>query len=79
LWPLNADNTPNCGYYEYDNYNLFNLKVGVEKDRWRLTVYADNVTDARPIINQRSFDPFPVQTLVSPTPRTIGVSVDVRF
>jgi len=74
--PLNADGSPNNGYNEYVDYSLVNLRAGIERDSLRVSVFAKNIFDARPILNQRNFAPFPVQTRVSTTPRTIGVSIE---
>ena len=77
--PLNADNTINNAYNEYDDYSLFNLRAGVEREQWRLSVFANNLFDARPVVNQRNFFPFDIQTRVSPTPRTVGISIETSI
>ncbi|HET6565636.1 MAG TPA: TonB-dependent receptor, partial [Xanthomonadales bacterium] len=34
-----------------DSYGVLNLSTGIEKDNWSLTVYANNVSDERGVIN----------------------------
>lgn len=77
--PLNANSTVNNDYNEFDDYSIVNLRAGVNLDRTRISVFANNVTDARPTINQRNFLPETFTNRVTVRPRTIGVSVDTRF
>jgi len=55
------------------------LRVGVSMDKTRMSLFANNAIDARPVINQQNFFPQPFTNRVTVRPRTIGVSVDTRF
>lgn len=77
--PLLANGQPNNSYNAFDGYSIFNARVGVSSGPWRVTAYVDNLSDTRPILQQRNFAPLPVTTRVTSKPRTFGVSVSTNL
>jgi hypothetical protein len=55
------------------------LRVGVSMDKTRMSLFANNAIDARPVINQKNFFPQAFTNRVTVRPRAIGVSVDTGF
>ena len=70
--PRNPFNVP------LDSYDLVNLQFGVRSESWRVTVYAENLTDERPQ-NDAINDFTNILAFVTSRPRTIGVRAGYRF
>ena len=70
---------PNQFYNNLAPYHLLGLRVGVSSGPWRLTVYAENLTDERAVLRQENQGP-PTTTLrVTARPRTIGATISARY
>lgn len=70
---------PNQFYNNLAPYNLFGVRAGLSSGPWRFAVYAENLTDERPILRQENLGP-PATTLrVTARPRTVGVTVSARY
>ena len=66
------------------SYDVLDLSVGVSSDNWTLRLYGKNVTDERALltVSDTGTDPVllvPVLITSVLQPRTIGLSLDVRF
>jgi outer membrane receptor protein involved in Fe transport len=67
------------------SYNVFDLRLGVDFDRYSLELFAKNVTDERDPISFGGFgstppsSPDPNGQASILRPRTVGVSVSARF
>jgi iron complex outermembrane recepter protein len=66
------------------SYHALDLHMGVESDRWTVSVYAKNLNDARafqaPVIRETDALGLPLDAKAPILqPRTIGLSVDVAF
>ncbi|MDX2143509.1 MAG: TonB-dependent receptor [Rhodospirillaceae bacterium] len=70
---------PNNAYNRFADYGLMNARVGVSSGPWRLTASIDNLTDARPVLQQLNFAPLPVTTRVTQKPRTIGLNLSTAL
>lgn len=64
-----------------DDYTVVNLSATVEKDSWRLTIYADNVTDEYYSTGARGEGRYGIrgQFRYVGAPRTIGLEAGYRF
>lgn len=58
---------------EYEGYALYDARIGVEGERWRLSVFGRNLTDERYILNVVGTAEFWSQ------PRVIGAELRVRY
>ena len=66
----------------YSPYTKVNFYAGIERDAWRMSIYANNVGDARGALSGGfgSFSPSPtVPSFYYITPRTIGVTIVKEF
>jgi outer membrane receptor protein involved in Fe transport len=61
---------------EIPSYSLTNLRLGLGKDRWNLTLYCDNLFDERAIITVHDV---PEHWVVTARPFTVGISVRVAY
>jgi len=57
---------------EIPSYSLVNLRLGLGKDRWNLSLYFDNLFDERAIITVHDF---PEQWVTTARPFTVGISM----
>lgn len=60
------------------SYALLNLRVGIESDRWRLSLFADNVFDERSQ-NDAINEVTNILAFFTTRPRTIGARAGYRF
>lgn len=65
------------------SYTLMKARIGIENDKWSISLFGDNLTDTRAIlsINNTSFgwlDPAVTRASTN-QPRTIGVDIDRKF
>jgi iron complex outermembrane receptor protein len=72
-----ASGAPNTIYNNLRPYDLVNVRLGINAQRWRAQIFIDNIADARPIMQQQNFAP--VTTRVSSRPRTFGMTVSRNF
>lgn len=57
-----------------DSYDLANIRAGIYKDKWTVSLYVNNVTDSRPELGDRSFgSEFLRYTTLQP--RTFGINL----
>jgi outer membrane receptor protein involved in Fe transport len=78
--PFLVNGQPNSIYNNLPPYHLVNVRIGVNAERWRLSLYVDNVADARPIMQQQNLTSPPPATLrVTSRPRTVGASIARNF
>jgi outer membrane receptor protein involved in Fe transport len=68
---------------EIPAYALMTARIGLETDKWSVTLFGNNLTNTRAIltINNTSFgwlDPAVTRASTN-QPRTIGVNVDRKF
>jgi outer membrane receptor protein involved in Fe transport len=66
------------------SYTVWNLTTGLERDRWSLFAYVDNLFDEKYIVGSSTFELGPVDDPISRQhyygrPRTIGVSLRYDF
>ena len=61
-----------------DSYNIANLRLGLVRDTWDISLYVKNLTDERAdlFIDQGGFDP---QRVERNRPRTVGVNIRKSF
>ena len=59
------------------SYTTFEASVGVSKDNWSLTVYGDNLSDARPQLFTSANDG--EKRVTTSRPRTIGLRVSYKM
>lgn len=66
---------------EVPDYHTLDLRSGLMFDRWTVTVYARNVTDALGIVSMGFFGTRPGTAVSAATirPRTFGMTVSARF
>ena len=70
--------TTPAGQLELPSYNTTAVRLGVESDRYRVSLYGKNLSDARGITNYlNSGAPYPQVTVIQP--RTIGVVLSAKF
>ena len=62
-----------------DSYSLLNLHTGVSNDRWGVRLFARNVTNEAAYTGVASARVGPQTNYSVVTPRTIGLSLDVKF
>ena len=58
-------------------YDTFDASIGVSKDDWSLTIYADNITDARPQLFTSANDG--EKRVTTSRPQTIGLRVSYKM
>jgi outer membrane receptor protein involved in Fe transport len=78
--PLLVNGQPNALYNNLPPYHLVNARIGVNQDQWRVTLYVENIFDARPIMQQQNLTgPPPSIQRVTSRPRTVGATVSRNF
>ena len=66
------------GQIDLSSYNTTAVRLGVESDRYRVSLYGKNLSDTRGITNYiGSGGPYPQVTVIQP--RTIGVVLSAKF
>lgn len=77
-----ADFEPSGPRQEMPSYNIFNLRAGVERQNWSVALYVKNLTNKLAINYVQDKSPnggFGEQSAAVYIPRTIGVTVGVKF
>jgi outer membrane receptor protein involved in Fe transport len=64
--------------FEIPSQAVGNLRVGVEANAWRLTLFADNLWDERAVY-LRELDNLDVKTWTYARPRTVGLELELDF
>jgi outer membrane receptor protein involved in Fe transport len=63
-----------------ESYDLTNVRLGVQSERWNLTLFARNVFDERPILADiGDIGVAGSRKVVTTRPRTIGLTVSMSF
>ncbi|MFK7958733.1 MAG: TonB-dependent receptor [Lysobacterales bacterium] len=62
-----------------DSYEVVNMRVGVEWDRYELSLFANNALDTRSVLRALGRPPFDPDANIRVQPRTIGVSFRGSF
>ena len=57
-----------------DSYDLANIRAGIYKDKWTVSLYVNNVTDSRPELGDRSFGSG-FRRFTTLQPRTFGINL----
>ena len=65
-------------FNEQDSYDLFDLRLGVESDAWRFTVYIENAFDERAELTIVENRAVPLSIFTN-RPRTVGISARRMF
>ncbi|USI77605.1 TonB-dependent receptor [Sphingopyxis sp. USTB-05] len=63
------------------SFLMANASIGISKDRWRATIFADNITNTRGVLSSRNlliFDPRGISNQVQ-TPATIGIRIGYDY
>jgi outer membrane receptor protein involved in Fe transport len=64
------------------SYNVVDLRTGIEKDRWGVTLYVKNVTNAMVFstVTPLTFaGGAGTQTATTLPPRTVGIALSAKF
>ncbi len=61
------------------SYNTTDVRLGVQKGHYKVTLYGKNLTDARGITDYATFPSGPYSTVTVIQPRTVGVTLDATF
>jgi outer membrane receptor protein involved in Fe transport len=78
--PFLVNGAPNSIYNNLPPYDLVNLRVGINQEQWRLSLFVDNLFDERPIMQQQNLTSPPPATLrVTSRPRTFGATINRNF
>ncbi len=73
-----AEGAPSGYDLSYGNYELANLRVGIQNDKMDLTLFVKNLLDARAKVNAVAFAPASYLSYFS-RPRTIGVELSFQY
>ena len=66
------------GQYELPSYNTTAVRLGVESDHYRVSLYGKNLSDARGITDYESSGaPYSEVTVIQP--RTLGIALSAKF
>lgn len=62
-------------FYEIDAYEILNLRLGLDTDRWSLQLFADNLLNKQTLLARRT----DYITFYTNRPRTVGLSLSASF
>ena len=80
--PSDRGDAPNENVFEYESYTTFSASVGLSKDNWDVSLWADNLTDERTLVSFQGTSAVGRRTglrAIYLVPRTIGVNASYRF
>ncbi len=71
--------TNNALYQKMEDYQVVNLRAGLEFEHAEVSVFANNLFDSRGVVRALGRPPFDPQAAIRVQPRTIGVTVRGNF
>ncbi len=66
-------------YRHMSDYTVANMRIGVDKANWELSLYANNLMDSRGTIRALRRPPFDPDAQIRLQPRTVGVTARYTF
>ncbi len=76
----NEGGTPNISYQEQGRFGIWDIRVGLETEAWKVFFFVDNVFDKRGVsqVTVDAFRPDPGYSYIE-RPRKVGLSVSYEF